>query len=115
MPISVYWRGFGLRVKESSNFLEATMADSNNKEDLRKSRNEELIRRMKAGESLWSYDSKASWFPPRPIIEKDKDAIKRLYKDSETSTFKDPTVRHIDERLKVIQAEITKHKKEDVG
>ncbi len=83
--------------------------------EMRKSRNEELLKRMKAGEALWSYDSKASWFPPRPIIEKDPDAIKRLYKTSEVgSTYSDPTVRHIESRLKVIVGD-KKDKVEEVG
>lgn len=47
--------------------------------DLRRQHNQELIRRMRNGESLTSFDSKASWYPPRPIIEKDKEAIERLY------------------------------------
>ena len=87
-----------------------------NDHDFRKSRNEQLIRRMKSGEPLWSYDSKASWFPPRPMIEKDPEAIKRLY-DSKTSStsdsqsvYRDMTVRHIESRLKVISGE----KKEDI-
>lgn len=81
--------------------------------DFRKQRNEQLIRRMKAGEPLWSYDSKASWFPPRPVIEKDPQAIKRLYENSgreNTSIYSDATVRHIESRLKVIVGE----KKDDV-
>lgn len=69
----------------------------------RKSHNEQLIRRMKSGEALWSYDSQASWFPPRPTIEKDPEAIKRLYKDAlaQPSEFKDPTVRLVEHTLKI--------------
>lgn len=88
------------------------MSDSN---DIRKARNEQLIRRMKSGEPLWSYDSKASWFPPRPIIEKDPEAIKRLY-DGKAGTpkYTDPTVRHIESRLKVIVGD-KKEKIEDAS
>jgi hypothetical protein len=61
---------------------------------------------MKAGESLWSYDSKASWFPPRPNIEKDPEAIKRLYNGSSSdptaTAYKDSTVRLIERRLKLV-------------
>jgi hypothetical protein len=42
-------------------------------------RNNELIHRMRAGEVLTSFDSKSSWYPPRPIIEKDVHEIARLY------------------------------------
>lgn len=50
-----------------------------NKRDLRRQHNAELIRRMRNGESLTSFDSKASWYPPRPIIQKDKAEMARLY------------------------------------
>lgn len=45
----------------------------------RKKHNENLIERMRKGESLQSHDAISSWFPPRPIIEKDKEALKQLY------------------------------------
>ncbi|MCX6117829.1 MAG: hypothetical protein NT027_09820 [Proteobacteria bacterium] len=89
----------------------------NDDQDTRKRHNEQLIKRMKAGESLWSYDSKASWFPPRPIIEKDPEAIKRLYKTGESqndSGYRDPTVRHIESRLKVITGEKETQKKDKI-
>lgn len=85
------------------------MTDFKSNPDLRKKHNEQLIRRMKAGEQLWSYDSKASWFPPRPIIEKDPEAIKKLYQSSgDASEFTDPTVRHIERRLKLVADNSTK-------
>jgi hypothetical protein len=37
------------------------------------------MRRMRGGESLNAYDSKASWFPPRPIIKKDDKEVSRVY------------------------------------
>ena len=46
---------------------------------IRRRHNVELLRRMRAGEALWSFDSTASWFPPRPVISKDPGAIARLY------------------------------------
>jgi hypothetical protein len=49
----------------------------------RKSHNDDLIRRYRNGESLCAVDGKATWFPPRPLIEKDPEAIKRLYGDSQ--------------------------------
>lgn len=57
------------------------MSDVNKKpSDLRKNHNSELIRRMRGGESLTAIDSKASWYPPRPIIQKDYKEMSRLYK-----------------------------------
>ena len=45
----------------------------------RKAKNADLIARMKAGESTSLYIPQATWFPPRPIIEKDKDIVKKLF------------------------------------
>ena len=49
--------------------------------NLRKERNAELLRRMRGGEQLASFNSYASWFPPRPIIQKDMHALQELYGD----------------------------------
>ena len=46
---------------------------------LRKTRNQEILWRMENGESLTSFNSHASWFPPRPTVEKDEKAVKQLY------------------------------------
>lgn len=46
---------------------------------LRREHNQDLIRRMRNGESLTSFDSQASWYPPRPTITKDPKAIAKLY------------------------------------
>lgn len=54
---------------------------------LRDERNADVIRRMKGGDQLSSFNSYSSWFPPRPIIEKDKDAVKSLY-GTEPKPFK---------------------------
>ena len=51
-----------------------------NESDKRTARNRDIIRRMRNGDPLTSFDSRSSWFPPRPILEKDKDAMARLYK-----------------------------------
>ena len=48
-------------------------------DQLRKERNQEIVRKMRAGESLSSFDSQASWFPERPKIEKNLEAIQKLY------------------------------------
>ena len=46
---------------------------------LRKERNADLLRRMRNGDQLASFNSYASWFPPRPIIQKDIHALQELY------------------------------------
>lgn len=69
-------------------------------EQIRKERNVEILRKMKAGESLSSFDTLSSWFPSRPKIEKDPNALKVLYgspesklsllpKDSQSATIND--------------------------
>lgn len=55
---------------------------------LRKLHNKELIERMHSGEALWSFDCKASWYPPRPVIKKDPKAINQLYGSSEAVRVK---------------------------
>lgn len=46
---------------------------------LRAERNKDLIDRMNAGESLSNFNNANSWFPARPIVEKDQDAMAKLY------------------------------------
>lgn len=53
--------------------------------NLRTDRNSELVRRMRTGEQLTSFNSQSSWFPPRPIIEKDQGAIHKLYGKAATA------------------------------
>jgi hypothetical protein len=55
------------------------MRDKKASSDLRQKHNSDLIRRMRNGEALNAVDSKASWFPPRPIIQKDEREMARLY------------------------------------
>mgnify|MGYP005670025897 CR=1 FL=1 len=45
----------------------------------RRERNSELVRRMRDGDPLTSFSNASSWFPPRPIIQKDSAEIARLY------------------------------------
>lgn len=54
---------------------------------LRKERNADIIRRMNNGEQLSSFNSYSSWFPPRPVIEKDPKAVSELY-GQETRTIR---------------------------
>ncbi len=51
------------------------------KEEARKKKNADILRRMRAGESLTSFDSHLSWYPVRPKIEKDQKEIDRLFND----------------------------------
>ena len=46
---------------------------------LRLDRNKQLIKRMRSGETLTTFSSFSSWFPPRPMIEKDPEAVAKLY------------------------------------
>jgi hypothetical protein len=57
--------------------------------DLRNQHNQDLIRRMRSGEPLTSFDSKSSWYPPRPTIEKDPKAIEKLYSGKEKKAHDD--------------------------
>ena len=49
-----------------------------NKERIKKA-NDSVIAKMKRGESLTIIPADATWFPPRPIIEKSKKDLERLY------------------------------------
>lgn len=49
-------------------------------EEIRKKENDDLIARMRKGESLSRCRPQDTWFQPRPLIKKDKEAISRLYK-----------------------------------
>lgn len=48
-------------------------------EKKRKNRNRQIIEKMKRGEDLVAFDAFSSWFPPRPILKKDKKALEKLY------------------------------------
>ena len=54
----------------------------NKSKNLRKSRNQEILWRMDNGESLTTYSSHESWFPPRAVVAKDSAAVRRLYGSS---------------------------------
>ena len=51
----------------------------------RREHNRDLLRRMRNRDSLNTDESRASWFPPRPMIQKDPDAIHRLYSTDEST------------------------------
>ncbi len=48
--------------------------------DLRSKHNQDILRRMRSGEPLMSFDSRDSWYPPRPTIKKDEREVQRLYR-----------------------------------
>jgi len=66
---------------QSSETPEATEAGQTWPQVCRRKHNTDLIRRMRNGEALWSFDSSASWFPERRKIKKDPKALERLYGD----------------------------------
>ena len=60
------------------------MTQNFSKKEIRQKHNLDLLRRMRTGEALYSFDSQSSWYPPRPILEKDSKALAELYgKDGE--------------------------------
>ncbi len=63
--------------------MDSPKSDKKN-EELRKKRNQELIKRMREGDALRTVDSFSSWFPPRPIVKKDAEALAKLYPKAKT-------------------------------
>ena len=51
-----------------------------NDNEKRKQRNKDIIERMKKGDPLSSFNPSSSFFPPRPIITKNKKDIERVYR-----------------------------------
>ena len=49
-------------------------------DEKRKERNRDLIERMRRGEKLSYQDASETWLPKRPLVEKDTEAMSRLYK-----------------------------------
>jgi len=48
--------------------------------DERKDHNNDVLNKFFQGDSLTSFNKMASWFPPRPIIEKDKGALDLIFR-----------------------------------
>ncbi len=57
--------------------------DMNEQALRRRLHNRKVLKKMEKGEVLSSFNNQSSWFPPRPIIQKDKKAVAKLYKGSE--------------------------------
>lgn len=49
---------------------------------IRAAENKDLVKRYKNGEVHAVIDAEALFWPPRPVIQKDKEAIKKLYGDT---------------------------------
>lgn len=54
--------------------------DMNEQALRRRLHNRKILKKMERGESLSTFNNQSSWFPPRPIIKKDKKAVDKLYK-----------------------------------
>ena len=54
------------------------MTTKEEEEQKRKKINDDILKRLKAGENLQDNASK-TWFPPRPINQKDPEAVKKIY------------------------------------
>lgn len=53
--------------------------EGDKEKERRAKENEEIIQRMRNGETHSLIPPAATWFPPRPLIQKDKESIKKLY------------------------------------
>ncbi len=51
-------------------------------EKRRKQANNHVLAMFKRGESLSAIPPSATWFPPRPIIAKNKEALEIIFSDS---------------------------------
>ncbi|MBQ47544.1 MAG: hypothetical protein CMP10_08745 [Zetaproteobacteria bacterium] len=71
--------------------------------DLRAERNAEILQKMHDGEPLSSFSSAASWFPPRPIISKDGEAVKSLYGGEVDSRLVNSALKDDQERKNVVK------------
>jgi hypothetical protein len=67
----------------------------------RKKHNEDLINRMKQGESLQSQSASDSWFPPRPVIKKNSAALRELYVPDQLSEEEFANSAHSEEVNKI--------------
>lgn len=52
-------------------------------EKQRQKHNKNIVERMKRGEDLVEFDEMESWFPPRPMVKKDKKLMAKLYDNKE--------------------------------
>lgn len=52
---------------------------NDNEKKLIKKSNASILRRLQRGESLANVPPEATWFPPRPLLSKNKEDIEKLY------------------------------------
>lgn len=71
-------------------------------DEKRKKANRDLIERMRRNEPLNTVQPEATWYPPRPVIAKNKTDIERLYgkgvtaitaSDTKTGDSSDDTIK----------------------
>jgi len=67
--------------------------DYQDAEKKRKARNLQVVHRMRRGEPLVTATLEDTAFPPRPIIRKDQEAMRRLYEIPKTEK---PSLRLVD-------------------
>jgi len=67
-----------VKLRYKNNFTEGRMK---NTETQRKKHNEILLERMKDPSDRLTdkIDTQTRWFPPRPVIQKDKKAIEKIF------------------------------------
>lgn len=53
--------------------------NSKDEAEKRRKANKSILERFMRGETLATVPPDATWYPPRPIIAKDKEAIKKIY------------------------------------
>lgn len=50
----------------------------------RRLHNRKILKKMEKGENLNVFSPQSSWFPPRPVIKKNKKAVNELYKNEKS-------------------------------
>ncbi len=53
--------------------------NSKDEAEKRKKANKSILERFMRGETLATIPQEATWYPPRPVITKDKESIKKIY------------------------------------
>ena len=54
-------------------------SDTDKVKTIRSKHNAFVLSKFRKGESLSQHSSMSSWFPPRPIVKKDFNAVEKLY------------------------------------
>ena len=72
-------------------------------EERRKQHNRDLLHRFKTGDNLVAFDETMSFFPPRPLIKKDKKEMARLYNLDEDKKDQKPVPRSAPTALNLVK------------